>query len=233
MNSRLLSLHPTTPMGVFLVLFAPLWILLRRKPRLASESACLIFCGLYFLYWGAVWPIVRYAIAPIMIIFLLTTARVWALLRASPPAIRGLVAACLGYNLLFCLLVTMILEINGPQLRLFGGRIDAEQYLHETLLTYPPLAYLQSHVGPKDYILSVNNCSIGYAPNIGRFHCEVFQDSTDARERVPEALRERSYQFLLLPKTRLGKSVDAEIGLDFPRKVVYQDDYASVYRLKE
>ena len=221
------------PMGVFLVLFAPLWILLRRKPRLASESACLIFSGLYFLYWGMVWPVVRYAIAPIMIIFLLTTARVWALLRESPTAIKGLVEACLGYNLLFGLLVTMILEINGPQLRLFGGRIDAEQYLHETLLTYPPLAYLQSHAGPEDYILSVDNCSSAYAPDIGRFHCEVFRDSADARERVSEALRERSYQFLLLPKTPLGKSVDAELGLDFPREVVYQDNYASVYRLQE
>ena len=125
------------------------------------------------------------------------------------------------------------MKINGPQLRLFGGRIDAEQYLHETLLTYPPLAYLQSHAGPEDYILSVNNCSTGYAPNIGRFHCEVFQDSADAREGVSEALRERSYKFLLLPKTRLGKGVDAELGLDFPRKVVYQNDYATVYRLRK
>ncbi len=221
------------PMGVFLVLFAPLWIVLRRKPLQDSERAGLIFSGLYFLYWGMVWPIVRYAIAPIMIIFLLTTARVWALLRESPPAIKGLVEACLGYNLLFCLLVTMILEINGPQLRLFSGRIDAEQYLHETLLTYPPLAYLQSHVGPEDYILSVDNCSTGYAPNIGRFHCEVFEDSADARERVPEVLRERPYQFLLLPKTSLGTSVDSELGVDFPREVVYQDDYAFVYRLRK
>ena len=46
-----------------------------------------------------VWPVVRYAIVPIMIIFLLTTARVWALLRESPAAIRGLVEVCLGYNL--------------------------------------------------------------------------------------------------------------------------------------
>ena len=221
------------PMGVFLVLFAPLWILLRRKPRLASERACLIFAGIYFLYWGAVWPILRYAIVPIMIIFLLTTARLWALLRESPAAIRGLVEVCLGYNLLFCLLVTMVLEINGPQLRLFAGRIDKEHYLHDTLLSYPPLAYLQSHAEPEDYILSVNNCSNAYAPDVGRFHCEFFADWTEGMERVPQALRERSYRFLLLPKTHLGDTIAAELGPSYPKEVVYEDDYVFIYELQE
>ena len=221
------------PMGVFLVLFVPLWIVLRRKPRLAAESTCLIFSGIYFLYWGAVWPTISYAIVPIMIIFLLTTARVWALLRESPAAIRGLVEVCLGYNLLFCLLVTMILEINGPQLRLFTGRIDKEQYLHETLLSYPPLAYLRSHAGPEDYILSVNNCSNAYAPDVGRFHCEFFGDRTDALERVPEAMRKHSYRFLLLPKTHVGNTIAAELGPSYPREVVFEDDYVFIYELQE
>ena len=100
------------PMGLFLVVCVPVWALVRRRSRNPLERACLVFCGVYFLYWGAVWPVLRYAIPLILMLVVLTTARLWALSLHLPRLARRATELALAYCLGFALLGTMIIEVN-------------------------------------------------------------------------------------------------------------------------
>ena len=55
----------------FLWLFAPLWLVLRRREGSRAEALCLVFAWVYFFYWGSVWPVVRYAIVPLGLLTIL------------------------------------------------------------------------------------------------------------------------------------------------------------------
>ncbi len=124
------------PMGIFLVLFAPAWLLVRRRFRQPGERACLLFTAAYCLYWGSAWPTLRYAIVPILLCFLFTAARFAALYERSRGLLRVLIQAGLFYGFVFALWVAMLLEVNAPQLQFFLGRLDAKGYLREVVAEY-------------------------------------------------------------------------------------------------
>src|SRR5207302_4892174 len=64
-----------TPVGIALVMFWPAWILFRRR-RLDVTLAILVgFAIAYFAYWIHTFPVLRYALPALVVLFLLTAAR--------------------------------------------------------------------------------------------------------------------------------------------------------------
>ncbi len=218
------------PCGVFLVLFWPLWLFVRRRPALPQERACLLFIALYFLYWGYVWAVLRYFIVPLMLLIVFTTARLFWLHEHSGRVVRGTIQAALAYSFIFAMLVTMLLEVNAPQLRLFAGQLDTRGYLRQAVAGFPSLEYLQAHATPHDRILSVNNCARLYAPNVTRLDCVESINSAAAQGEVLERLKETDYAFVILPSDWPETFFDALVG---PARVerCYGDGHYAVYEL--
>ena len=114
------------PAGVFLALFAPVWLLVRRRGANFAERACLFFAILTFLYWGFMWAFIRYAIPMFFIFYALTAGRVVELRRQSGRMLRTAITAGLIACLLSSVTVTARYEINMPQLQyLAGGVVEA------------------------------------------------------------------------------------------------------------
>jgi 4-amino-4-deoxy-L-arabinose transferase-like glycosyltransferase len=206
------------PMGIVLVLFTPLWALAGKRVN-RTEAICLFFCGLYLAYWAIVQGVPRFAIAPIVILCVLTSARVVHFCRVARPAIQFSILAASGYALVFGLLGAAIVEVNAPQFRYFARRIDKPGYLRQAMLPYRAMEFLRSVAHPGDAVLSVDSCALVYAPDPSTFDCawpSTGQDSAEA------ALRRHNYRFLILPTARAG---DAPSGW----RKVYGDESFQIY----
>ena len=208
------------PLGIVLVLFTPLWALAKKRVN-RMEAVCLFFCGVYLVYWGVVHGMPRFAIAPIMILTVLTAARVIDFCRKMRQAVKVTIYTASAYALLFGLLGVAIVEINAPQLRYFAGRIGKAGYLREAMVPYRSIEFLKGIVGPGEAILSLDNCPLAYAPNPSLFHC-LWQ-----AESAPDAIRaeaaRRDYGFLILPVAR------ADLAEARWRKV-YADESYEIYQ---
>ena len=220
----------SNPMGLFLVVCLPVWVLVRRASKNSLEPVCLAFSAVYFLYWGAVWPVLRYAIPLILVLVVLTAGRLWALSLNLPRLAGRVTELALAYCLAFALLGTMIIEVNAAQLRLFAGKIDENQYLREVLVPYPSLEYLRDHSAAGDRTLSINNCVRTYAADIDSFRCIFVQDDGLGPGQVAKAFRESEYELLILPEDKLGEALRKIIAAGHPLNRIYRDSHYSVYR---
>ena len=211
------------PMGIALVLFVPLWVLAWRKLN-RTEGACLFFCALYQPYWAAVQGQPRFAIAPILILQVLTAGRVIEFCRRARPAIKLSLYAASVYAALFGLLGAAIIEINTPQLRYFARRIDKREYLREALLPYRAVEFVRVRAHPEDPVLSVNACPFVYAPNPSLFDCVWPPDL--ATYRLGVLLQRRDYRYLIVPVSR---------ALEVPSgwQAAYADESYRVYEHHE
>jgi hypothetical protein len=220
------------PMGFFLWLFAPLWLLFRRKGRGGAEALCLIFAWVYFFYWGSVWPVVRYAIVPIALLTALTAWRVMAAWDFSARAWRPAILALFCLNGVVSLLTAMIFSVNGPQLELFAGRIGEKEYLRRTLLTYPVLERLAQENHPGDWTLGVGIMTAAHAPDPARFDCERTFDPNVSGETVHRLLASGQYRFLITPRRRAGKAIVAGLDPSLEAVLLYRDRWFELRRLK-
>jgi len=219
------------PLGIFFVLFAPAWLLGRRARANANERVCLLFCGLYLVYWAALvdWP--RYAIAPLALLAVLTTRRLMAFYADSGRLVRLSIHFAAAYALLFALPVTMILEINAPQFRLFARQIDKAGYLRETLVSFPSLEFLRARRIGQDLVFALGNTSSAYAPDPRRFQCFLSASLPDPAAAVPARLGERDFRWLILPSDEIGRAVERGLAHARPVTEVYRDPYFAVFRL--
>lgn len=203
-----------TPLGVALVVFLPAWILLRRRPGSKRERICWIFVGIYILYWSQFWLVLRYAAAPIAIVFALLGARLTTLCMAPSKWSRAAALGATGFCLFFSLAVTFILEIHAPHFRLFTRQIDRADYLREVLPAYPPVEFLHQIVEPGDLVFGIGNCARAYAPDPGRFGCVLEPFAVESQ------LRRFPYRYVIMP-------VNAEARPLWRR--VYQDAHFRVF----
>lgn len=201
------------PMGIVLVLFTPLWALAGKRVN-RTEAVCLFFCGLYLAYWAIVQGMPRFAIAPIMILCVLTAARVVHFCRVTRPVIQVSILAASGYALLFGLLGAAIVEVNAPQFRYFARRIDKPGYLRQALSPYRAMEFLRGVAHPGDAVLSVDSCALVYAPDPSAFHC--------LWQATAVSLGGHDYRLLILPTARSGL---APAGW----RKVYGDESFAVY----
>jgi hypothetical protein len=222
------SLLPN-PLGILFVLFAPVWLLVRRRTdAITLERTCLIFAAAYVAYWMTMSATLRFGITPIAILAVFTGSRLAALYQESPAWMnRVLLSACV-YCLWFALLAASIVEINVPQFQLFAGKIDNEDYLRQALVSYPSLEYLKTQTAPGDRVLGVENCSAAYAPDPAAFDCVWPASGPDYWGEMENRLGQSRFRFLIVPtrETEAG----APPGLN-DAVLLYRDAAFSVYRL--
>jgi hypothetical protein len=184
------------PLGIALVLFAPLWLLVRRRIA-AAEMACLLFCGLYLAYWAATVDMIRYAVSPFILLTVLVTGRLIAFWRAMPKSIGFSVLIASAYALLFGLFGIAIQELNAPQLSYFAFRIDKPGYLREALATYRALEFVRQASQPGDRVFSVDACSVAYVRDPAAFDCTMWTHQAPPEIRAQIAAKD--YHFLIVP----------------------------------
>ena len=228
----------SNPAGIFLVLFWPVWLLLRRRRAQPEERACLYFIAIYLAYWGYIWGVLRYAIVPIILLFVFTTARLVSFHDRSETWLRATIRLSSVYALVFAMLVTMILEVNAPQLSLFAKQLDSDGYLRESLITFRSLEYVQSNCEPSARILSVNNLSNAYAPPLDRFrsiHIRKgrFSRNPDQETRtVRNELQSASYSCLVLPRSDMGEHLRRALRDHWTLTLAHRDEHFAVYRIR-
>lgn len=215
------------PLGIFLFVFIPLWILARTGSGNATERACLLFACIYLVYWSTALNTLRYAIVPIAIICLLTSVRVFRFYETSPTLVRVSILGAMIYCFLFAMCVMMIAEINAPQLAYFSGKLDKPGYLRQALVTYGSLEFLQNHTETGDRIFAVENCSAAYAPDPIRFQCDLCGRGHCTAADISQRVRSGSYSYLILP----DRPLYADLPGDLRRACVFDDGRFAVYRL--
>jgi hypothetical protein len=209
-----------TPVGIFLLLLAPLWFLMRSQSVNRAERICLFFIALYLLYWSLAWAILRYAAAPFLLLTTLTGARLERL--ATPKWARRLAIVAVFYSFVFALCVVAMLELNAPQFELLAGRLDGPGYLGRWLDTYASIEYAGQHAGPRDLILGVDNCAAAYLPKPENLLGVCNDAHRYSREDVRRLADTGAYRFVILPhKFDLGLTPE------------YSDQFYSVYRLPQ
>ncbi|MCU1337687.1 MAG: hypothetical protein JWO19_3268 [Bryobacterales bacterium] len=217
------------PLGIAFVVFWPVWLLSGRRLR-SQEQLCLWFAITALLLWGWLSPLVRYAVAPLAVIALLTGVRFAQFARESPGIIRASLAAACLWVVIPAVCASMIVEINAPQLRYFAGAIGRDEYLKEGLVTYASLAWLRDHTEPSERILGLENCSDVYAPHFPRYHSVcVFRPWTSPE--VENQLRTASFDWLLAPPGDQEATLAGARATRRVAKEIYRDPNFVIYRL--
>ncbi len=217
------------PLGIVFVVFWPLWLFTGRLR--SQERFCIGFAITAFLLWGWLSPLVRYAVAPLAIIALLTGVRLARFWRTAPLITRASLAAACLWVLIPDICGSMIVEINAPQLRYVAGAIGRDEYLDQALNTYPSLAWLRDHTTPADRILGLENCSDVYAPPYPRYQSNcAFRPWTAAE--VESQLRTASFDWLLAPPGDRAADLAAARATGRAAQEMYSDPNFVIYRLK-
>jgi len=134
------------------------------------------------------------------------------------------------YCLLIALMGLMIVDINGPQLSYFAGRLDKPGYLRAAMRAYGAVEFLDRSHTDHAHVFGVENLARAYAPD--PFDFQAMWCPVDApcvsRDVVVNTQRNRA-EYLILPE---NGSVPAEVltELGHPQRV-YRDAYFSVYHL--
>jgi len=229
-GQRAFDIGARHPMGVFFIFFFPAWLFARRRKRRPAETVCLLFVAAYLLYWGAVWPVVRYAIAPFLILTLLTVERLRSFHDQLGKPARWLTTGALFYCMFVSLLVIGVLEVNPDQFRLWTNSITQQEYLRRNFVPYPSLQYLKQHASTEDEILSVNSDTRAYAPDLLHFHPYMPREG-GTKQGVLEKLAERDYRYLLLRRARWAQGIEETLA-ESGAQIVHRDRYFLVFELQ-
>ena len=220
------------PCGIFLVLFAPVALWVRRKRWNAAELICVFAVLLHLAYLGYVWLIIRYALVPFCILAMLTANRLMNFYESSGRLVKGSLLGAVAYSFLFALLPTMITEINSPQLLYFAGRLDGEQYLEKTMRYQPSIRYLWDSVPHDAVILSINNSARGYAPSPSRFHFVAARGRTQNVVRTTYSYMSKyDYDYAVVP-TMMSRIFREMVADRYEAEAEHTDPEYTVFRLR-
>jgi hypothetical protein len=210
-----------SPLGALLVFSLPAWLLARRRRITQVEKVCLLFAGLYLFYWSFQWGVLRFAIAPIIVLLLFLADRASQVYCSSPRLTRVILTSSLFYCGVVSLLVVTLLQINGPELKIFARQLDWPGYLRTWQSAYRSLEYLRTQAQPGDLVLSVDNCAAAYAPDPSRLH-GMCDDRINSPDVIRAELAREHYRFLVLPRgSKMNPGMPA----------AFEDEYFDVYRL--
>lgn len=212
-----------SPAGFFLLFFGPLWWMVRSR-RSAAEGAVLFALLVFYLYWAYIWGVLRYGLAPALLLCALIGGRLAALSRASVWLDR-LTAGGLAYCLAFALLPVLMLEVNAPQLAYLAGRLDRDAYLREAMADYGAIEFLNERRQPDDRVVAVNNCSAAYAADPARFRCMRYDYLflPPIVEMISTAVTAARPDYLVLPADERGELVLDALGEGAFGPPLYED----------
>ncbi len=215
------------PAGMFLVFASAAWLLIRRRQPSSAERTCLFFCLIYFLYWGWIWGVIRYFLVPFLLLVMFTAARLEAYHVSAGRRTAASVVVALTFCFVFAIPPTMMIEVNGPQLRYLSGQLDREGYLREAISGYRVMEYLAQRWQSSDLVLNLNNIACLYAPDPHRQHYSGIRapiQTQRSRDRV--AQYDYDWVIFLTERERAVEEVGALEGM----KTVYQDEAFSLAR---
>jgi hypothetical protein len=125
----------------------------------------------------------------------------------------------------------MIVEINGPQLSYFAGRLDREQYLRTAVAYYPSIRYLHENAPRDALILSLNNAARAYAPSPGRFHfISAHWGIRPAVDAARLKMARIDYDYAVVP-TMMAPRFAEMISLHYPLQERYSDPHYTVFAI--
>jgi hypothetical protein len=217
------------PLGIAFVVFWPVWLFTGRLR--SGERLCLGFAVTAFLFWGLLSPLVRYAVAPLAVLALLTGVRLARFWRESPGFIRASLGAACLWVLIPAVCASMIIEINAPQIRYVAGRIGRDEYLSQATITFPSLAWLRDHTTSGEGILGLENCSDIYAPPFPRYRSTCAFRPWTAPE-VENELRTAQFEWLLAPPGDQEADLSAVRMIGRRALEMYRDPNFVIYRLQ-
>jgi len=220
-----------SPLGILFVVLLGLWLVVRRRENSPVERACLLFCLAYYLYWGAIWPVIRYAIVPILLLATILCGRLVALRDRAGGVSRFLSISAWAYGLFFALLVTLMLEVKPGMIGYLTGDLSESRYIALNDPRYESLQFLVENAEPDDLIYSARNLAAGFAPNPGRFYTSQAITPPSISATLLTDLRKRPYRFLILPSSAsVDESVNAA-SAQYQLALVHRDRAFRVYRL--
>jgi Dolichyl-phosphate-mannose-protein mannosyltransferase len=204
------------PLGIVLLLLAPLCLIPRPNgsPRL-TESVVFFFVIVYYPVWAIEAAVLRYAIAPVLLLAILGAARL--ALFPKPLALAAMSAA-----LLFSAPIVILIEMAPAQIPLFLKQIDAATFLRRTLPPYGAVEFLSRHATASDSIFSVGDWAAAYAPNPANFHLTYFT----GRKYSPDAVRgllQPGDRYIILPTRPNLADLESAVRQDRNLARVYQD----------
>jgi hypothetical protein len=204
------------PLGILLLLLAPLWLIRRaRGTSWCSEALLWLFVVLYYLPWAFEAAVLRYALAPVLLLAILGVARLP--LFPKPVAI-----AALGVALLFSLPVLVLVEMAPAQIPLFLKQINAATFLRRTLPPFGAVEFLSRRASPSDHILSIGDWAAAYAPNPANFD-SLYSNRRKYSSAALNRLLKPDDRFLILPAGPDLAPLEAAIPHDRMPTRVYQD----------
>jgi hypothetical protein len=204
------------PMGIALLLLAPLWLIPRPRGRPRRTEAVLwLFVILYYPFWAYEWSILRYAIAPVLLLAVLGAARL-----ARFP--RWIAITAMGASLLFSLPVVIVIEMAPAQIPLFLKQIDRATFLRRTLAPYGAVEFLEQHATASDSIASIGNLAAAYAPNPANFHL-VYNTERIYRPDLVRLVLHPEDRYLILPNGPGLTDLESAARQDRRLTRIYQD----------
>jgi hypothetical protein len=215
----------TEPAGIALLLLAPLWLLRAPAgPGRRSEAILWFYVLAYYIYWGVMVMVLRYAIVPIFLLVILAVARL-----GSPP--RWAAISSLAAVFVFALPVLIVMEMAPAQVPLFLKKNDASAFLRTTLPPYGAVEFLDHQATAADHIASVGDWASAYAPNPAHFEHIYRTNRRYFAHDVAVALARSTSNYLILPKVPNLGELEAAARTDFNVDRIYSDDAFVAYKV--
>ncbi len=186
-------------MGVFLLLFLPIWFLVKRVSGNEQVRYVLWFTGSYLLYWSTILSTLRYAAAPILLVFLLLFARLEIVDQKAGRRASWLMSCSLIYGFVFALLVNVIQELAPPLPAVLTGKITQTDLLRQFLPPFAAMEQLHKSARPDDLVFSAGNWAVSYAPYPAAVNHIYRTDRAYTAKEITSELSKQPYRFLLLP----------------------------------
>lgn len=219
------------PLGILFIVLLGAWLAVRRRERSRVELACLLFCLAYYLYWAAIWPVVRYAIVPFLLLATMMSGRLVALRDQAGAVTRSLAVSAWVYGLFFALLVTLIFEVRPGQIGYLMGNVTESQYLSLNDRRYDSLDFLAQNTDPDALIYSVGNRAVGFAPDPNRFYTPPLDRPVSTNDEILTDLQKRPYRLLILPTSPSVEETENALSAQYRLSYLYGDKAFRIYRL--
>jgi Dolichyl-phosphate-mannose-protein mannosyltransferase len=204
------------PIGIVLLLMAPLCLIpLAGKAPRWTERTLWLFVILFYPLWVYYAAILRYAIAPVLLLAVLGTARM-----ALFP--RPLAITAMGAALLFSIPIIVLIEMAPAEIPLFLKQIDTATFLRRTLPPYGAVEFLNQHASASDSIASVGDWAAAYAPNPAKFHLFYLTRRYYQPSAVYRVLQSED-RYLILPNSPNLADLESAASEDRRLTRLYQD----------
>jgi len=203
--------NSTTRLGPFFLLFLPALFEIKRGDWNRRGVACCFFAAVYLSIWFSTWPVLRYGIAPIVLIAIAVAAGLARAIETVPAGLAGALLASVVFCHLLNLSTLVGMSLSVPRLEYLAGRMDRDTYLAGSLSSYPAIAWVREHGAAGASILAIGTHAVAYAPDPGLMSTSFPEEGPFPAGEVRSAIAGRTYRYVIISK-------DADLAAIFGAK---------------